>query len=65
MHIGLAALYIRKYVDKETKKNVEEMVFNIKNQLKNTIEKVCFVILIIYKVGDKINRFFKITFCLL
>ena len=46
MHISVGALYIREYFDKEAKKNVEDMVFYIKNQLKNTIKKVRNVILL-------------------
>ena len=40
MHISVGALYIREHFDKKAKKNVEEMVSYIQNDLKNTIEKV-------------------------
>ena len=46
MHISVGALYVREYVDKEAKKNVEEMVSYIRNELRNTIAKVYINILL-------------------
>ena len=40
MHMSLAALYIKEFFNTEAKKNVEEMVFYIQNELKVIIEKV-------------------------
>ena len=46
MHISVGALYVREYFDKEAKKNVEEMVSYIRNELRNTIAKVYINILL-------------------
>ena len=40
MHISVGALYLREYFDNEAKKNIEDMVLNIRNRLENTVEKV-------------------------
>ena len=58
MHISLAALYVREYFDKEAKKNVQEMVSYVQNQLKNTIEKVRYIATLKcdYKLSFKTNR---------
>ena len=40
MPVSVGALYVREYFTQEAKKNVEDMVSNIQNQMKKTIEKV-------------------------